>query len=196
MKRSDLIALGLEKDAVDAVLDLHKGDVELWKAQRAELEGDIAFVKAAKPAAGDGEDWKKKFDDEVAAHAATSGKLSETEEKVNTLTAAHAEALASAETDTLLREAMAGLKFSSAYAKKGIMEAVRGKVTSEDGKLTGFSEAIAEYQESEPDAFVIESTGEAQKPAKDDPKPLKNEGKPHKPGAEDEDLFAKGFDGT
>lgn len=72
MKRSDVLALGLEKDAVDAIMELHKTDAELWKLTKGELEEEIREL-SQKPSApqSDGVDWEKKYNDEVKAHQAT-----------------------------------------------------------------------------------------------------------------------------
>jgi len=62
-----------------------------------------------------------------------------------------------AEKDALLRERLAGLKFSSNYARNGIYAEVKDKVQYEDGKLTGFDEAINELLESQPAAFAADT---------------------------------------
>lgn len=73
MKRSDLLALGLEKDAVDSILELHKADAELWKTQKAELDEEIKDIKAKQSEfpPEDGKDWKAEYEAEVKAHKAT-----------------------------------------------------------------------------------------------------------------------------
>jgi hypothetical protein len=77
MKRSDLLALGVEKDKVDEIMGLHQADVELWKAQKEELTVsnkkiiDDLNAKLAVVPPVDGTDWKAKYDAEVLAHKAT-----------------------------------------------------------------------------------------------------------------------------
>jgi hypothetical protein len=63
--------------------------------------------------------------------------------------------------DVQLREGLAGLKFSSSYAKNGIYHDIKGlvKLEGDDEKgfsITGFDEAIEKMKTEKPDAFVVE----------------------------------------
>jgi len=73
-----------------------------------------------------------------------------------------------AETDALLRENLGAIKFSSNYAKSGVYNDIKDKVKLEEGKLTGFDEAMKTIKETNPSAFA---SGEAPPP--------KDEGKSH-----------------
>ena len=73
MKRSDVMAIIADKEKPDkeivqAIMDLHKVDAELWKTVESELRGDLA--DALKPPEG-AEDWQQRYNDEVTAHKAT-----------------------------------------------------------------------------------------------------------------------------
>ena len=65
-----------------------------------------------------------------------------------------------AEGDALLRESLASMQFSSSYAKKGVYSDIKDKVKFEDGKLTGFEEAIKAIQEANPTAFAVEKSND------------------------------------
>lgn len=82
------------------------------------------------------------------------GELQKAQAKVTEMESTHQETVAKLEADASLRENLAKVDFSSNYAQKGVYEDLKGKVKYEDGKLTGFEEALAEIREKQPSAFV------------------------------------------
>lgn len=59
------------------------------------------------------------------------------------------------EHDSLLREKLAGIGFTSDYAKQGVFNDIKAKnLPVNNGSLTGFDEALKSIKEAEPMAFV------------------------------------------
>lgn len=83
----------------------------------------------------------------------SANKIAEIEEK-------HKAQLQEMEIDAYLREAMAKISFSSNYARKGIYDEIKERITYEPGgdegpgKIEGIEEALEELRELEPSAFL------------------------------------------
>lgn len=62
--------------------------------------------------------------------------------------------------DYAAENAAAGLKFSSASAKKAFLAELKGKglALQDDGKLLGFEDFVKKYKTSDPDAFAPDKT--------------------------------------
>ena len=140
MKTEDLKALGLNDDQVQRVFAMNGEELNSLKASVATLtaERDAArqqLGEANKKLEGYDPDWKQKA---AAAQKAADDQL-------KALRADHA-----AET------AAAGLKFSSASAKKAFLADLKAKglALQDDGQLLGFDDFVKEYKGADPDAFA------------------------------------------
>ena len=140
MKTEDLKALGLSDEQVQRVFAMNGEEMNGLKASVATLtaERDTArtsLADANKKLEGYDPDWKQKAADAQKA----------ADDKVKALQADHA-----AET------AAAGLKFSSASAKKAFLADLKAKglALQDDGKLLGFDDFVKEYKGADPDAFA------------------------------------------
>ena len=66
--------------------------------------------------------------------------------------------IAEIEYASALKDALSGTKFSSEYARNGIMtEILSKKLPIEDGKIMGLDDVLTAMKEAKPDAFVAEN---------------------------------------
>lgn len=85
-------------------------------------------------------------------------KAGEWETKYNTDTQALKDQLTAAEYGFAVKEAVAGLKFSSESAKKAfVADLTAKKLPLQEGKLLGLEDFAKTYKESDPDAFLPEN---------------------------------------
>lgn len=85
-------------------------------------------------------------------------KAGEWETKYNTDTQALKDQLAATEYGFAVKEAVAGLKFSSESAKKAfVADLTAKKLPLQEGKLLGLEDFSKTYKESDPDAFLPEN---------------------------------------
>lgn len=67
------------------------------------------------------------------------------------------------EYDAKISERAGALKFSSVSAKKAFLAELRAKkLTMQDGDVMGFDDFVRKYQETDPDAFIVEKKPEPQ----------------------------------
>ena len=65
--------------------------------------------------------------------------------------------IAEMEYSSVLKDALSGEKFSSTYARDGIMSEICGKkLPLTDGKIVGLEETMNEIRKAQPDAFIFE----------------------------------------
>lgn len=142
MKREDVKAVipGITEEQLQKIMDLHSDDIGTHKQSIETLtaERDAARTQLAdanKKLEGYDPDWKQKATDAEQKAAA----------QVSALKA-----------DYAAENAAAGLKFSSASAKKAFLAELKGKglALQNDGKLLGFEDFVKEYKTSDPDAFA------------------------------------------
>ncbi len=140
MKREDLKAFNLSDEQVQKIMDLHGADLERQKQTIATLtaERDAARTslgEANQKLEGYDPDWKQKADDAAQKAAAQISAL---------------------KADYAAENAAAGLKFSSASAKKAFLGDLKAKglTLQDDGKLLGFEDFVKSYKETDPDAFA------------------------------------------
>lgn len=89
--------------------------------------------------------------DEIKASAAAW------QEKYAASEKAWQEKLAGLKYEAAAKDAIADIKFSSNSAKRAFLSDLKAKnLTLEDDKLTGFSDFLSSYKESDPDAFAPE----------------------------------------
>lgn len=63
------------------------------------------------------------------------------------------------EYNVALKDALAGEKFTSEFAKRGVFEEIKAKqLPLENGAIMGLSDALKSMRESSPDAFAVEQT--------------------------------------
>jgi len=187
---------GLTDEHLQKIMDEHGETItankKAWEETKKALEGKIATLEAradVTPAeletlnttVSDLQEKLKAF--EGVDVADLQRQLTEAQDKVTKLEAEHQAKVAELEADSLLREQIAKITFSSDYARKGVYEDLKGRVKyepGEDGKpgrLTGFDEAIEEIREKQPTAFGTDTS-------KND-SPPKDEGKKHNTGGKD-----------
>lgn len=140
MKREDLKEFNLTDEQVQKIMDLHGADLERQKQTITTLttERDAARTQLAdanKKLEGYDPDWKQKADQAQQQAAA----------QVSALKA-----------DYAAENAAAGLKFSSASAKKAFLADLKAKglALQDDGKLLGFEDFVKDYKTTDPNAFA------------------------------------------
>lgn len=144
----------LPKEAIEAILAEHgktkgalENQVETLTTERDGLQ--IQLTEA-------GKEIQSYQDMDIDGIKAKAG---EWETKYNTDTQALKEQLAATEYGFAVKEAAAGLKFSSASAKKAfVADLTAKKLPLQEGKLLGMEDFTKAYQENDPGAFVGEKT--------------------------------------
>jgi len=146
MTRKFLEDLGVEKEAVEKILNENKGDIaqvqsdlSAAREQLAQREKDMENLKAA---AGDAEKFKSQLD--------------ELQKKYDSETEAYQKQLAERDYMDAIRRTIAekGIKFSSKSAEKAYIADLKEKgLTLKDGVLTGFDEYHKAQVEADPNAF-------------------------------------------
>lgn len=139
MKTEDLKALGLNEEQAQRVFAMNGEDIKNLKASistlAAERDAARTDLKAAnEKLAGYDPEWKAKAE--------------QAERKAG-------EQVAALQRDYAAQNAAAGLKFSSASAKKAFLADLKEKnLPLQDGKLMGFDDYCKAYRESDPGAFA------------------------------------------
>lgn len=142
MKREDLKEFNLSDEQVQKIMDLHGDDLERQKQSITTLtaERDAARTQLAdanKKLEGYDPDWKQKAADAEQKAAAQVSDL---------------------KADYAAENAAAGLKFSSASAKKAFLADLKAKglTLQDDGTLLGFDDFVKAYKKTDPGAFAQE----------------------------------------
>lgn len=179
---------GLTKANIDAIMSEHGATVE---ANKKLAEASLSSVQAQRDSRPDikPDDLQKLRDDLSAATqslksfegvdvAAMKEELEAARKAKDEIAGKQSEQMSAMATELLLRERMATERFSSEYARTGVLADIRGQVKYEPGEggsvgtITGYDEAIAKIRESKPTAFA--ATGAAS--------PAKDEGREHRGG--------------
>ena len=160
MERKFLEDLGLEKEAVDKVLDANSADIgrqiKLTEAIQARLDNSEVQLKEANKTINGFKD----LDVEGIKKAAEDYKTAAEQTKKDA-----DERIASMEYDTLLKESIAHIKFSSEAAKREIVRQLKDKNLKRDkDKILGLDDAIKAMQEADEGAFAPEGNGSWQLP--------------------------------
>ena len=157
MKREFLEGLDLgegvkmPKSAIDAIMAENGRDIEAKNNQITTLTTERDGLKEQLTPANDTIKSYKDMDiDGIKA------KAGEWETKYNTDTQALKDQLAATEYGFAVKEAVAGLKFSSESAKKAFVADLTAKKLPL-GKLLGLEDFAKTYKESDPDAFLPEN---------------------------------------
>lgn len=158
MKREFLESLDLgegvklPKSAIDAIMAENGKDIEAKNntitTLTTERDGLQAQLSAAKTEI---QSYKDMDIDGIKA------KASEWEAKYNQETQALKDQLGAAKYGFAVKEATAGIKFSSESARKAfVADLTAKKLPLQEGKLLGLDDFTKAYQESDPDAFLLE----------------------------------------
>lgn len=145
MKREDVkgIVPSITEEQLQQIMDLHSSDIgshkqsiDTLKAERDAARTQLA--DANKKLEGYDPEWKQKAADAEQEAAA----------QVSALKA-----------DYAAENAAAGLKFSSASAKKAFLADLKAKglTLQDDGTLLGFDDYVASYKKNDPGAFAKEA---------------------------------------
>ena len=143
----------LSKNAIDAIMEENGRDIEAKNNTITALTTDRDGLKTQ---LGDANATIQSYKDmDIDGIKAKAG---EWETKYNTDTQALKDQLAAAEYGFAVKEAVAGLKFSSESAKKAfVADLTAKKLPLQEGKLLGLEDFAKTYKESDPDAFLPEN---------------------------------------
>lgn len=143
----------LSKNAIDAIMAENGRDIEAKNNTITTLTTERDGLKTQ---LGDANATIQSYKDmDIDGIKAKAG---EWETKYNTDTQALKDQLAAAEYGFAVKEAVAGLKFSSESAKKAfVADLTAKKLPLQEGKLLGLEDFAKTYKESDPDAFLPEN---------------------------------------
>ena len=143
----------LSKNAIDAIMAENGRDIEAKNNTITTLTTERDGLKTQ---LGDANATIQSYKDmDIDGIKAKAG---EWETKYNTDTQALKDQLAAAEYVFAVKEAVAGLKFSSESAKKAfVADLTAKKLPLQEGKLLGLEDFAKTYKESDPDAFLPEN---------------------------------------
>lgn len=161
MKREFLEGLGLEKEAIDSILDENSRDIGRWKQRAETAEADKAAVEqqladrdkdmeALKQSAADADGVKRQLEDLQAKYSA------ETEQyKTQLADRDYTDAVARAIAEQ-------GVKFSSKAAEKAFLADLKAnRLEMKDGGLVGFEDYHKAQVEADPAAFQTDKPAPA-----------------------------------
>ncbi len=142
----------LPKNAIDAIMAENGHDIEAKNNQITTLTTERDGLKSQLVTANDTIQSYKDMDIEGIRQ-----KAGEWESRYNTDTQALKDQLAAAEYGFAVKEATAGLKFSSESARKAfVAELTAKKLPMQEGKLLGLEDFTKSFREGDPDAFAPE----------------------------------------
>lgn len=177
MKREFLEGFGLDKEAVDKIMQANGDDIQNARqseAQKFSTERESLNQKITDlTAQGEQRDTDlKAVKEQLAAAQTDAGKLADVQKSLTDLQGKYDSERKEWENrdkqqryEFAVKTAAAGLKFSSDAAKNYFVSQAIGaglKMSDKDGSLLGFSEYAAQYKESDPGAFASD---EPPKPA-------------------------------
>ena len=163
MKRSELEALGLTKDAIDAVMKINGTDIETARqaasAEVDKLKGQVADLTGQ---IGKRDEDLKGLRTQLDAASTDAGKLAEVTKQLGDLrtqyeadTAAYNAKLKEQAFNHALDRSTSEIKFSSKAARAQFIADVRAKgLTMEGDQILGFGDYVASYREQDPGAFA------------------------------------------
>ena len=152
MERKFLVALGLEKEVIDKVLDQHSREIGRQKTAAESAKEEATALKAQlEEATGKIEEFRSLDVDGIRKSA------DEWKSKYEAETEALRKQLEDKEYSYTLKEAVAGLRFSSESAKRTfVADLTEKRPPINDGKLLGLDDFVKEYRERDPGAFAPE----------------------------------------
>lgn len=152
MERKFLEELGLEKETIDKVLDQHSREIGKQKAAAESAKEESTALRARlEEVNGKIEEFKNLDVDGIRKSA------DEWKAKYEAETEALKKQLEDREYSYTVKDAVAGLKFSSESAKRTFVTDLTAKHPPlNDGKLLGLDDFVKEYREKDPGAFAPE----------------------------------------
>lgn len=153
MKREFLEGLGLEKEAIDSILDENSKDISRWKQKAEAAETDKAAVEQQLA------DRDKDMEDLRKSAADADGirkQLEDLQAKYKADTEGYQAQLADRDYSDALARTIAekGVKFSSRAAEKAFLSDLKAnRLELKDGALVGFDEYHKAQLEADPTAF-------------------------------------------
>lgn len=152
MKREFLEALGLEKEAVDKILDENSRDIGREKQKAEQAKTDLEEAKKTLEAReADLAELQKTAGDTEAVRR----QLEELQSKYDAEAQAHQAALAERDYLDAVQAETADLKFSSKAAKAAFTADLKAKqLPIKDGRLEGFAQYLEEAKQADPEAFA------------------------------------------
>ena len=152
MKTEFLKNLGLEQDAINQIMAEYGKSVAKYQTDANTIATLKETEKTLREQLGEAnkqiEDFKG-MDIEAIKKSADEWKKKAEEADKNA-----AQRIAEFEHDSLLREKLGNVKFTSEYAKKGVFDEIKGKgLTIENGQILGFDDALSAIREAQPTAF-------------------------------------------
>lgn len=158
MKRTDLEALGLEKDVVDKVMEMHGADIEEKKNKISELEGKISDKdKIIK----DNEDKITKLGEDLKAGEGDAETIKNLQKQVEDYKEAEkqrkdAEAKAAADktlTDNII-EAFGDKKFVNEYTKNSLIAQIKDELGKDENQGKGIKDIFETITKDSTDIFA------------------------------------------
>lgn len=153
MKREFLEGLGLEKEAIDRILDENSKDIVRWKQKAETAEADKAAAEQQLA------DRDKDMEDLRKSAADADGikqQLEDLQTKYKADTEQYQTQLADRDYNDALTRAIGekGIKFSSKAAEKAFLSDLKtNRLEMKDGALVGFEEYHKAQLEADPTAF-------------------------------------------
>lgn len=162
MKRSELEALGLSKEQMDAVMKAYGADIEAAKAETAGLKSQVADLTGQ---IGKRDADLKDLRTQLEAAQTDATRLADVTKQLGDLrtqydadTAAYQKRLKDQAFDHALDRATGSITFSSKAARAQFLTDVRAKGLSMEGEqILGFDDYVKTYRESDPGAFAPEA---------------------------------------
>ena len=149
MERKFLEELGLAKHLVDKVLDEAGQDIGKQKKSAQALARRVEELENRLAQSGEEAEAKAR---QAAAEA--EAKAAEWEQRHQADTAALTAEMERRQYEGLVKEAVDGLGFSSAAARRAFADELRAApLPVEDGGLAGLEERVAAWKQADPDAF-------------------------------------------
>lgn len=153
MERKFLEDLGLDKETIDKVLNQNSAEIGTHKNTIATLTTERDGLKTQLDTANGEIKSYKDMDVEGIKQ-----KAGDWETKYNTDTQTLKDQLDAANYGFTVKEATAGLKFTSESARKAfVADLTAKKLPLQEGKLLGMEDFLKTYQTSDPGAFVPEN---------------------------------------
>ena len=137
MKREDLKGLGLEDSVIDSIMDLHGQDMAGSRTRISNLETTNNTLQTDLGTA--------------------RGRIAELEKVDVASITQERDDYKSKYENSVIDNALSGYKFTSDFARQGVIAELRKEeLTFVDGKIDGAEAKIKAIQKSHPDAFIVD----------------------------------------
>ena len=157
MKRSDLEALGLSKEAIDSIMDLNGRDIENAKANaKSDLEAKQAEIDNLTKMVSD-------RDKSINALKESAGMSDELKAQIEALQSenkekdkAHKAEIHALKVDAAVNSVLSSAKAKNVTAVKALLKDLDKAQFGEDGNIIGLMEQVAALQQGEDTKFLFE----------------------------------------